>query len=140
MVTKMIKAITTDIQFLSQKSEPATALDTQIIEDLFDTLKANEDNCVGMAANMIGYHKSIIVVSMGVSLMAMINPVIVSKSGPYQTEEGCLSLDGARKVVRYETIEVEFEDRQGRTKRRTYAGETAQIIQHEIDHCNGVII
>lgn len=126
--------------FLGQKSDPATPADVQVITDLLDTLQANADRCVGMAANMIGVKKRIIVFSMGILSFAMVNPVIVKKSKPYETEEGCLSLDGVRKTIRYENIEVEYLDRNFKKQRQKYSGWTAQIIQHEIDHCNGIII
>jgi len=129
-----------DIFFLRQKAQPATKEDKQIVQDLLDTLKANEAGCVGMAANMIGVNKRIIAVNMGFINVAMLNPVIVKKSGAYETEEGCLSLDGVRKTTRYENIEVEFQDISFHKQRQKYSGWTAQIIQHEIDHCDGIII
>ena len=104
----MVRPIMRDIFFLRQKAQPATKEDKQIVQDLLDTLKANEAGCVGMAANMIGVNKRIIAVNMGFINVAMLNPVIVKKSGAYETEEGCLSLDGVRKTTRYENIEVEF--------------------------------
>lgn len=136
----MVKSIVRDTFFLGQKSDPATPADVQVITDLLDTLQANADRCVGMAANMIGVKKRIIVFSMGILSFAMVNPVIVKKSKPYETEEGCLSLDGVRKSIRYENIEVEYLDRNFKKQRQKYSGWTAQIIQHEIDHCNGIII
>ena len=136
----MIKPIVKDIFFLGQKSEPATPDDMQVITDLQDTLKANAEGCVGMAANMIGVKKRIIIVSMGFVDMVMVNPVIVSKDGPYQTEEGCLSLTGVRQATRYENIEVTYQDQHFNTYTRRFSGWTAQIIQHEIDHCDGIII
>lgn len=126
--------------FLNQKSEQATEADKHVIQDLLDTLKANEDGCVGMAANMIGVKKRIIVVSMGFANIPMINPVIVKKSGPYETEEGCLSLLGVRKTTRYKDIEVEFLDAGFKKQRQKYSGWIAQIIQHEVDHCDGIVI
>ena len=129
-----------DIFFLRQKAQPATKEDKQIVQDLLDTLKANEAGCVGMAANMIGVNKRIIAVNMGFINVAMLNPVIVKKSGAYETEEGCLSLDGVRKTTRYENIEVEVQDISFHKQRQKYSGWTAQIIQHEIDHCDGIII
>lgn len=105
----MVRPIMRDIFFLRQKAQPATKEDKQIVQDLLDTLKANEAGCVGMAANMIGVNKRIIAVNMGFINVAMLNPVIVRKSGAYETEEGCLSLDGVRKTTRYENIEVEFQ-------------------------------
>lgn len=136
----MIKPIMKDVFFLSQKSVPATPEDAEVIQDLLDTLQANTQHCVGMAANMIGVKKRIIVFSMGIANVAMVNPVIVRKSKPYETEEGCLSLTGVRKTTRYENIEVEFLDRNFKKRRQKYSGWTAQIIQHEIDHCEGIII
>jgi peptide deformylase len=136
----MIKPIMRDVIFLAKPSVPATPEDKQIAIDLLDTLKHNEDSCVGMAANMIGVSKRIIVVNMGIMNMAMFNPVIVDKSGPYETEESCLSLIGERKTTRYEEIEVEYEDMQFNKKRQKFTGWTAQIIQHECDHLEGIII
>ena len=136
MVQKVIK----DPMFLAQKSVDATREDVQVIVDLLDTLRAHLDHCVGMAANMIGVKKRIIVVAAGPFQVPMINPVIVKKSGAYQTEEGCLSLDGVRPCKRYQEIEVEYLDQNFKKQRGKYSGWTAQIIQHEIDHCNGVVI
>ena len=136
MVQKVIK----DPMFLAQKSADATREDAQVIVDLLDTLRAHLDHCVGMAANMIGVKKRIIVVAAGPFQVPMINPVIVKKSGAYQTEEGCLSLDGVRPCKRYQEIEVEYLDQDFKKQRGKYSGWTAQIIQHEIDHCNGVVI
>lgn len=136
----MIKPIMKDVFFLNQKSEPATEKDKQVVQDLLDTLKANESGCVGMAANMIGVKKRIIAIHMGFANIPMINPVIVHKSGAYETEEGCLSLTGIRKTIRYQEIEVEFLDVNFNRQRQKYSGWIAQIIQHEIDHCDGIII
>ena len=136
----MIRPIMKDIFFLQQKSEKATKQDTQVIVDLLDTLVANRDRCVGMAANMIGVKKRIIVVNMGMMNVAMVNPEIVSKSDPYETEEGCLSLVGVRKTTRYEHIEVKYLDQNFVPKKQKFSGWIAQIIQHEIDHCNGILI
>ena len=136
----MVKQIVRDQMFLSQKSSPMTTMDAGIIADMQDTLAANQARCVGMAGNMIGYKKRIIIVSMGFANVVMLNPVLLSKSGAYETEEGCLSLDGVRKTTRYENIEVEFQDISFHKQRQKYSGWTAQIIQHEIDHCNGVVI
>mgnify|MGYP000659361115 FL=1 len=136
----MIRPIMRDVFFLNQKSEQATEADKHVIQDILDTLKANEDGCVGMAANMIGVKKRIIVVSMGFANIPMINPVIVKKSGPYETEEGCLSLLGVRKTTRYKDIEVEFLDSGFKKQRQKYSGWIAQIIQHEVDHCDGIVI
>ena len=136
----MVKQIVRDQMFLSQKSSPMTTMDAGIIADMQDTLAANQARCVGMAGNMIGYKKRIIIVSMGFANVVMLNPVLLSKSGAYETEEGCLSLDGVRKTTRYENIEVEFQDISFHKQRQKYSGWTAQIIQHEIDHCDGIII
>ena len=136
----MIKPIMRDVMFLSQPSEEATRADKQIIIDLVDTLNAHLDGCVGMAANMIGVRKRIIVVRMGPMSVAMVNPVIVAKSGEYEAEEGCLSLLGVRKCKRWRDIEVSYQDASFLPRRQKYSGWIAQIIQHEIDHCNGVII
>ena len=136
----MVRAIMKDVLFLKKQAVPATKDDMPVVQDLLDTLKANETGCVGMAANMIGVNKRIIAVNMGFINVAMLNPVIVKKSGAYETEEGCLSLDGVRKTTRYENIEVEFQDISFHKQRQKYSGWTAQIIQHEIDHCDGIII
>ena len=136
----MVKAIVRDPLFLAQKSVPATEADKQVVQDLLDTLRANLDRCVGMAANMIGVRKNIIVVAMGPFQFAMINPVITRKLRPYQTEEGCLSLQGQRRARRHRTIKVQWQDRQMQTHVRNFTGWTAQIIQHEIDHCSGILI
>lgn len=136
----MIKPIMRDPLFLAQKSIDATEEDKQVVIDLLDTLRANLEGCVGMAANMIGVKKNIIVVAAGPFQFTMINPVITWKSGAYETEEGCLSLSGRRPCTRYEEIEVDFLDQNFEKKHGKYTGFTAQIIQHEIDHCNGVVI
>ena len=136
----MVKKIMRDPLFLAQKSTDATEADRQVITDLLDTLRANLDHCVGMAANMIGVKKNIIVVAAGPFQFAMVNPVITKKTGAFQTEEGCLSLDGVRKCVRYQEIEVEYEDINLKRQRQKYSGWTAQIIQHEVDHCHGIVI
>ena len=136
----MVKQMVRDILFLGQKSEPATKADLQVGRDLQDTLRANRERCVGMAANMIGVKKNIIIVSMGFLDVVMFNPVIVSKSGPYETEEGCLSLDGVRKTTRYQNMEVEYYDFDWKRQRQKLSGWTAQICQHEMDHLEGKII
>ena len=136
----MIKKIVRDPFFLQQKSEPATEADKQVIEDLLDTLKANRERCVGMAANMIGVRKQIIVVAAGPFILPMINPVITKKSGEYRTEESCLSLEGVRPCTRYKEIEVDYLDQNFKPRHGTYKDFTAQIIQHEIDHFAGVLI
>ena len=126
--------------FLSQKSEAATKADLPVVQDLLDTLKANEERCVGMAANMIGKKRQIIVVNMGFMNVPMINPVIIKKSDQYETEESCLSLTGSRKTTRYQNIEVEYLDINFKKQKQSFSGWIAQIIQHEIDHCDGIII
>lgn len=136
----MIKEIVKDVLFLEQKSELATKEDTGVITDLIDTLNANLEHCVGMAANMIGVKKRILVFTMGPMIVSMVNPVILKKENPYETEESCLSLLGVRKTKRYETIEVEYLDRNFKKHINTFTGFTAQIIQHEIDHFEGIII
>lgn len=136
----MIKPIMKDVLFLGQKSAPATKDDLSIAKDLQDTLNANRDRCVGMAANMIGVRKRIIIVNMGMLNVVMFNPVIIRKEGPFETEEGCLSLTGVRKTIRYERITVEYLDSSWKKHRQKYSGWTAQIIQHECDHCDGVLI
>ena len=136
----MVQQIMHDPLFLAQKSAPATKADLQVGKDLQDTLKAHREGCVGMAANMIGVKKNIIVVAAGPFQFAMVNPVITKKTGAFQTEEGCLSLEGVRPCTRYKEIEVDFWDADFKKQHGKYSGWTAQIIQHEIDHCNGVVI
>ena len=136
----MVKPIVRDVFFLGQKSEPATKDDLQVGRDLQDTLKANRERCVGMAANMIGVRKNIIIVTMGFTDILMFNPVILRKDTRYEAEEGCLSLEGVRKAIRYENIEVEYFDLNWKKQRRKLNGQTAQICQHEIQHCQGEII
>lgn len=140
MEAKMVKQIVRDMFFLGQKSEPATKEDLQIGRDLMDTLAANREHCVGMAANMIGVKKNIIIVNMGMMDVVMFNPVIIQSDSPYETEEGCLSLDGVRKTTRFKNIEVEYQDMSWNTKRQKLTGWIAQIAQHEIDHLSGKII
>lgn len=136
----MKKEIVKDPIFLSQKSAPAGTEDLQTALDLLDTLTANRDRCVGMAANMIGVSKRIIVFDDHGTPVVMFNPEIVKKSDRYETEEGCLSLTGVRKTYRWRSIKVKYQTEQLQTRFKTYTGWTAQIIQHEIDHCNGVLI
>lgn len=136
----MIRPIVHDPLFLAQKSSPATEADRQIITDLLDTLRASLDRCVGMAANMIGEKKKIIVFCSGPMQMVMINPRITAKSGEYEAEEGCLSLAGVRKTKRFRKITVQYQDQTFRQRTDTFTGFTAQIIQHEIDHCSGILI
>ena len=136
----MVKKIVRDPLFLQQKSEPATEADAQVIVDLMDTLKANLDRCVGMAANMIGVKKQIIVVAAGPMIFPMVNPVITKKTGMYKTEESCLSLEGVRPCTRYKEIEVDYLDQDFKKQHGKYSGFTAQIIQHEIQHFSGELI
>lgn len=136
----MVKPIMKDVLFLGQKSLPATPEDIPVANDLIDTLSANSEQCVGMAANMIGVKKCIIVFDVGGVTMEMFNPRIISKSVPFEAVEGCLSLYGARSTTRYKNIKVEWKTRQFQTRTQTFTDWIAQIIQHEIDHCNGVII
>ena len=137
----MVKEIIHDPIFLGMRSEPATMEDLQVARDLLDTLAANKEACVGMAANMIGLRKRIIVFDNGGTYMTMFNPEIIKMSGPYDAEEGCLSLlGGPRKCKRYETIKVQWQNEKFQTRIKTFIGWPAQIIQHEIDHCNGILI
>lgn len=136
----MIRPICKDVMFLSQKAVPATKEDINIGKDLLDTLVANKDCCVGMAANMIGVNKAIIVVNMGFYNLVMYNPKITRKSNIYSTSEGCLSLLGERNTKRYEKIEVEYQDERFDKKTLSLSGFTAQIVQHEVDHLLGIII
>ena len=136
----MVKPIMKDVLFLKQKSEPATKDDMCVVTDLLDTLKAHENGCVGMAANMIGINKRIIAINMGFMNIAMLNPVIVKKANPYQTQEGCLSLIGVRDTTRYQDIEVEYFDINWNKQKQKFTGWIAQIIQHECDHLEGIII
>lgn len=136
----MIRPIVKDVFFLQQPSLPATVYDKQVAIDLLDTLKAHKNECVGMAANMIGARKNIIVVSVGPLGVAMFNPKIVKKEAPYKTQEGCLSLTGVRETTRYRVIEVEYQDMNFKKQRGKFIGQTAQIIQHECDHLQGILI
>ena len=136
----MVKSIVKDIFFLGQKAEMATKDDIQVGRDLQDTLQANREACVGMAANMIGVNKRVIIVNMGFIDMVMFNPILLKKEGPFETEEGCLSLTGVRKTTRYENIEVEYLDMNWKKQRQKLSGWTAQICQHELDHLEGIII
>ena len=137
----MIRPIVRDTAFLSLASEAATKRDISVGVDLMDTLKANRARCVGMAANMIGVGKCIIIVNLGGMLdRVMYNPVILRQDTPYETEEGCLSLDGVRHTTRYRNIEIEYYDAKWKKHREKYLGHTAQIIQHELDHLSGIII
>ncbi len=136
----MVKPIVRDVLFLGRRSAEATREDLGVGRDLLDTLEANKDRCVGMAANMIGVLKRIIAVRMGPVAVVMYNPVITKKEGPYETEEGCLSLEGTRPAARYRSIEVEYRDAGWTKRRQSFSGWTAQIIQHEADHLEGIII
>lgn len=136
----MIQEIMRDVEFLAQKAEPTTPADLQVAQDLLETLAAHKDGCVGMAANMIGVNKRIIAFDNEGSYMIMFNPEILKKSEPYETEEGCLSLTGTRKTKRWKTIKVQYQNEKFQVRLKTFTGWTAQIIQHEIDHCEGIII
>ncbi len=136
----MERPIVKDPIFLAQKSAPASADDLDTARDLLDTLKAHRDGCVGMAANMIGVAKRIIVFDNDGAYMTIFNPEIVKFSEVYEAEEGCLSLSGTRKTKRYKTIKLRYQNEAMQTRLKTFSGWTAQIIQHEIDHCNGILI
>ena len=136
----MVRKIVKDPLFLAAKSEPAGKEDLGVAQDLLDTLRANLDHCVGMAANMIGVRKTIIVVATDFFQFVMINPVITKKTGPFQTQEGCLSLEGIRPCKRFKDIEVDYYDMEFQKQHGKYSGWIAQIIQHEVDHCNGIVI
>lgn len=136
----MVCEICKDESFLAQKAEAAAASDIGVAQDLLDTLVAHKDGCVGMAANMIGVNKRIIAFDNEGEYMVMFNPIIVKQSGPYEAEEGCLSLIGTRKTKRYQTIKVQWQNEKFQTWLKTFTGWTAEIIQHEIDHCEGIIV
>lgn len=136
----MIKPVVHDPIFLARPSAEATEADISVVDDLMDTLKANKDACVGMAANMIGVLKRIIVFNDNGVYSEMINPEIIAKRGMYETEEGCLSITGVRKCTRYKTIKVRWMTRGFKPRIKNFDGYTAEIIQHEIDHCNGILI
>ena len=136
----MIREICKDETFLAQKAAPATADDLATAQDLLDTLTAHKDGCVGMAANMIGVCKRIIAFDNEGTYMVMFNPVIIRQSGPYEAQEGCLSLSGVRKTKRFQTIKVQWQNEKFQTRLKTFTGWTAEIIQHEIDHCEGILI
>ena len=136
----MIREICRDETFLAQKAAPATADDLATAQDLLDTLTAHKDGCVGMAANMIGVCKRIIAFDNEGTYMVMLNPVIVKQSGPYEAQEGCLSLTGVRKTKRFQTVKVQWQNEKFQTRLKTFTGWTAEIIQHEIDHCEGILI
>ena len=136
----MVGEICRDEAFLAQKAEPAAAEDLGTARDLLDTLIAHKDGCVGMAANMIGVNKRIIAFDNEGEYTVMLNPVIIKESGAYEAEEGCLSLTGTRKVRRFKSIKVQWQNEKLQTRLKTFTGWTAEIIQHEIDHCEGVLI
>ena len=136
----MIQPIMHDPLFLAQKSAPATPEDAPVARDLLDTLTAHADGCVGMAANMIGVLKRIIAVEAEDGYLVLFNPVILKKTDPYDAEEGCLSLIGTRPAKRWQTIKVQWQDRTMQTHVKNFTGWTAQIIQHEVDHCNGILV
>ncbi|MGYP004521464607 len=136
----MIQPIVHDPLFLAQKSAPATPADAAVARDLLETLAAHADGCVGMAANMIGVLKRIIAVEAEDGYLVLFNPVILKKSGPYDTQEGCLSLEGVRPTRRWQTIKLQYETPEGKPRIKNFSGWTAQIIQHEMDHCDGILI
>jgi len=136
----MVREITRDVFFLSQPSAPASPEDVGAADDLLQTLLAHKDGCVGMAANMIGVARRIIAFDGGGRYLVMFNPEILKKSGPYEAEEGCLCLDGTRRTTRWQTVRVRYQDRDFRTRTGTFTGFPAQIIQHELDHCDGILI
>ena len=136
----MIREIMRDEAFLAQKAELATPEDLPVAQDLLDTLEANRERCVGMAANMIGINKRIIVFDNEGTYMVMFNPDIIKQSGPYQAVEGCLSLEGTRPAKRWQSIKVRYQNEKFQERFKTFTGWTAQIIQHEVDHCEGIII
>lgn len=136
----MVREICKDELFLARKAVPATAEDLAAAQDLLDTLTAHQDGCVGMAANMIGVNKRIIAFESEAGYQVMFNPVVVRQAGSYEAEEGCLSLSGTRKAKRFQTIKVQWQNEKFQTRLKTFTGWTAQIIQHEIDHCEGILI
>lgn len=136
----MVREIVRDESFLAQRAEPADREDLPVAEDLLDTLKAHKSGCVGMAANMIGVNKRIIAFEQEGGYMVMFNPEIIKRAGPYRAEEGCLSLSGTRAAKRWNSIKVRYQNGQFQVRFKTFTGWTAQIIQHEIDHCEGIVI
>lgn len=136
----MIQQIMRDEVFLAQKAVPATQADLPVAQDLLDTLTAHKDGCVGMAANMIGVNKRIIAFDNEGSYMVLFNPQIIKRAGPYEAEEGCLSLAGTRKAKRWNSIKVQYQNEQFQTRFKAFTGWPAQIIQHEVDHCEGILI
>ena len=136
----MVREICKDTEFLAQKAQPATIEDISVAADLLETLQAHHEECVGMAANMIGVNKRIIAFECDVEYMVMFNPQIIKKSDRYEIKEGCLSLSGMRTATRWKSIKVQYQNEQFQTRFKTFTGWTAQIIQHEIDHCEGILI
>lgn len=136
----MVREITRDIIFLSQPSAPAAPEDLGAADDLLQTLIAHRDGCVGMAANMIGVARRIIALDGGGRYLVLFNPEILKKSGPYEAEEGCLCLDGVRRTKRWRSVRVRYQNREFQTRIQTFTGLPAQIIQHELDHCDGILI
>lgn len=136
----MVRPIMKDEAFLAHKAEPASKEDASVAQDLLDTLQAHKAGCVGMAANMIGVNKRIIAFDNEGNYMVMFNPEIMKRSGPYEAEEGCLSLNGIRKTKRWKSIKVRYQNEAFQIRFKTFTGWTAQIIQHEVDHCEGIII
>lgn len=136
----MVREICKDTEFLAQKAQPATIEDISVAADLLETLQAHHEGCVGMAANMIGVNKRIIAFECDGEYMVMFNPQIIKKSDRYEIKEGCLSLSGMRTAMRWKSIKVQYQNEQFQTRFKTFTGWTAQIIQHEIDHCEGILI
>jgi len=136
----MVREIVRDVVFLSQPSVPATPADLGTADDLLETLIAHRDGCVGMAANMIGAARRIVAFECGGEYLLLLNPELLQKSGPYLAEEGCLSLDGVRRTKRWQSVRVRYQNRDFKTRIRTFTGFAAQILQHEMDHCDGILI
>ena len=136
----MVRNIIKGKKIFGRKAKPATEADQEIVTDLLDTLRANREICVGMAANMIGVNKRIIAFDNDGAYLVMLNPVIIRQSEPYEAEEGCLSLNGTRKTKRFRSIKVQWQNEMLQTRLKTFTGWTAEIIQHEIDHCEGILI
>ena len=136
----MVRPIVKDVLLLGRRAEAAVEADLPVVQDLMDTLRAHTGHCVGLAANMIGVNKRIIAFESEDGYLVMFNPVILKKSGPYETEEGCLSLTGTRKTKRFQTIKVQWQNEKFQPRIKTFSGWTAEIIQHELDHCDGILI
>ena len=136
----MIRPIVRDVLFLRLRSEPATRQDVSVGQDLRDTLNAHRETCAGMAANMIGVRKRVVIANAGLGDLVLYNPVLLDRRGPYEAEEGCLSLDGVRRATRYREIELEYRDADWNKRRQRFSGWLAQILQHELDHLDGVLI